>query len=320
MQELPESIIRLNASHRREIVEGVNRELAARYVFPDLAAQVATLLSGNLGSAAYDSITDAREFAERLTCDAQSITGDKHLRIRHQVACQSHPAEEAEQPLAELLAAWRPQCEETNFGVERVERLQGNVGYIDLRGFNPVALSGDAIVAAMTLVAHTRALIVDLRHCLGGDPAAVALMCSYLFDERTHLNSIYQRVPDRTDQYWTLDWVPGKRFGQAKPLFVLTSSRTFSAAEEFSYNIQSHKRGTLVGETTRGGAHPGGWRWLAPRFEVFVPDGRSVSPITNGNWEGVGVVPDVAAPEAHAFEVAQVLALKALQPGAGEAM
>ena len=122
--------------------------------------------------------------------------------------------------------------------------------------FEMAALAGEAIAAAMTLIAHTRALIVDLRHNVGGDPATVALACSYLFDQRTHLNSIYQREGDRTDQYWSLDWVPGRRFGQHKPVYVLTSSRTFSAAEEFAYNLQSHRRATLVGRATRGGAHP----------------------------------------------------------------
>jgi len=320
MQEPTAPAMRLDASHRRDVVENVNRELAARYVFPDKAARVAALLSDTLASQGYDDITDARLFAERLTRDAQSVTGDKHLRIRHQPTAQPQPAEVADPPLSEVLSTWRPIAEERNFGVERVERLPMNIGYIDLRAFEIVALAGDAITAAMSLVAHTRALIVDLRHCPGGDPATVALMSSYLFDERTHLNSIYQRVPDRTDQYWTQDWVPGKRFGQAKPLYVLTSSRTFSAAEEFSYNIQAHRRGTLVGETTRGGAHPGGWRWVSQHFEVFVPDGRSVSPITKGNWEGTGVVPDVKVPEADALKVAQVLALKALLPSADEAM
>lgn len=317
MQQQAESTLRLDASHRREIVDRINHELAARYVFADKAVQVASLLSGRLNEAAYDDIADAQQFADRLTLDAQSVTDDKHLRIRHQAVAQPQPVDEAEPPLAETLAAWRGRAEQRNFGVERVERLPMNIGYIDLRAFEITALAGDAIAAAMSLVAHTRALIVDLRHCLGGDPSTVALMSSYLFDERTHLNSIYQRVGDRTEQYWTHDWVAGKRFGQAKPVFVLTSSRTFSAAEEFSYNIQSHRRGTLVGETTRGGAHPGGWRWVAPHFEVFVPEGRSVSPITQGNWEGTGVIPDVPVPEADALKVALELALKKLEATGG---
>jgi C-terminal processing protease CtpA/Prc len=299
------------ADSRREIIEGVVRQLLAYYVFPEKAAAVAELLQARLAGGAYDGLDDPTAFAERLTADVQSVTADKHLRVRLSAPGAAMPVSDAASAEEEW-AQYKQLSESRNHGVERVERLPLNLGYLDLRLFEMAALSGPAITAAMTLVAHTRALIVDLRHNRGGDPAAVALACSYLFDERTHLNSIYQRDGDRTDQYWSLDWVPGPRFGQRKPVFVLTSERTFSAAEEFAYNLQSHRRATVVGRRTRGGAHPGGPRPVSAHFEVFVPDGRSVSPITQGNWEGTGVLPDVDVPEEDALRVAQVLALKAL--------
>jgi len=304
--------VSIDSSTRQQVVEGVIRELDAHYVFPALAAEVAALLAARLAADAYDGLDDPLAFVAQLTRDVQSVTNDKHLRVRHSAAPLPEPSDDDDLSSPARWADYRRQVEQKNFGVERVERLPLNIGYLDLRGFELAALAGDAIAASMTLVAHTEALIVDLRHNVGGDPATVALMSSYLFDERTHLNSIYQREGDRTDQYWTLDWVPGKRFGQTKPLYVLTSERTFSAAEEFSYNVQSHRRGTIVGKTTRGGAHPGGPRRITPHFEVFVPDGRSISPITNSNWEGVGVKPDVDAPEGDALRVAQVLALTRL--------
>jgi C-terminal processing protease CtpA/Prc len=303
---------------RQEIVEGVVRQLLAYYVFPDKAAAVAKLLQARLATGAYDGLADPTAFAERLTADVQSVTADKHLRVRLIAAGSAMPVGDSASAEEEW-AQYKRLSESRNHGVERVERLPMNLGYLDLRMFEMAALAGEAITAAMTLIAHSRALIVDLRHNRGGDPATVALACSYLFDQRTHLNSIYQREGDRTDQYWSLDWVPGPRFGQRKPICVLTSERTFSAAEEFAYNLQSHRRATIIGRSTRGGAHPGGPRQVSTHFEVFVPDGRSVSPITQGNWEGTGVVPDIDVPEEDALRAAQVHLLKALAAMPGTA-
>jgi retinol-binding protein 3 len=138
----------------------------------------------------------------------------------------------------------------------------------------------------------------------------VQLVSSYLFDQPTHLNSLYFRPTDRTDQFWTLPHVPGRRFGQEKPIYVLTSSRTFSAAEEFTYNLQNLERATVVGDTTGGGAHPGGVRRVGEHFGVFVPSGRAINPVSNTNWEGTGVRPDVAVPTDHAMQTAYVAALE----------
>jgi hypothetical protein len=301
----------VDAATRQQVVQAAAREMDARYVFPEVARQVAAALAAKLKAREYDTLDDADRFAERLTADLQAITRDKHIRVRH--SAQPLPPQQADpQPSAEERRQYRAQGEATNFGVERVERLPMNLGYIELRGFVDVALAAEAISAAMTLVAHADALIVDLRRNGGGDPATVAFMSSYLFDERTHLNSLYQREGNRTDQYWTQDWVPGKRFGQAKPVYVLTAKRTFSGAEEFSYNLKNLKRATLVGETTGGGAHPGSVRRLADHFSLFVPDGRAISPVTQTNWEGVGVEPDVKVPADDALRVAQLMALRQL--------
>jgi hypothetical protein len=296
---------------RQQVVEAAARELNARYVFPDVAKRVETTLSQNIKNKAYDGIDDAIKFAERLTEDIQAVTHDKHIRVRYSE--KPIPERVRGEPSAEDQAEFRRQAAARNFGVERVERLPANIGYIELRGFEPADLAGEAIAAAMTLLANTDALIIDLRRNGGGDPSTVALMSSYLFDERTHLNSFYNREGDRTTQYWTQDWVPGKRFGKSKPIYVLTAKRTFSAAEEFSYNLKNLKRGTIVGETTGGGAHPGGLRRLNAHFSVFVPDGRAINPITKTNWEGVGVEPDVKVPPEDALRTAQLLALKTLQ-------
>jgi C-terminal processing protease CtpA/Prc len=146
----------------------------------------------------------------------------------------------------------------------------------------------------------------------------VVLISSYLFDgEPVHLNSLYWRNEDFTEQYWTLPFVPGERLADA-PVYVLTSKDTFSAGEEFAYNLQTRQRATLVGETTAGGAHPGSPHRLHPHFEAFIPGGRAINPVTNDNWEGRGVAPDVPVPSEEALEAAYKLALDAVIESLGD--
>ena len=299
---------RVDATMRRQVLDGVVRELNARYVFPDVAKQIEVALRDPAVTAAFDGIEDGNAFADQLTRRLQALSNDKHIRLRF--SAQPVPDPVGGAPSAAEIEADRVAERQRNFGVERVERLPGNIGYLELRGFAPAEWAGEAIAAAMTLVAHTDALIVDLRRNGGGDPATVALLSSYLFSERTHLNDMHWREGNRVEQFWTQDWVPGPRFGASKPVYVLTSSRTFSGAEEFSYNLKNLKRGTIVGETTGGGAHPGDMFKIATHFRMFVPGGRAVNPISNSNWEGRGVEPDVKVRADDALRVAQIALLQ----------
>ena len=232
----------------------------------------------------------------------QAISRDKHLRVivgdETSFRARTQPAD-------------------GKHGIEKVERLPGNVGYIELRGFHGTSPEASAAAsAAMSSLADADVLIVDLRRNGGGSPHMVALITSYLFDAPVHLNSLYSRERDRTDDFWTTREVVGERFGGNKPVFVLTSKRTFSGAEEFSYNLKALKRATIVGETTGGGAHPGALRRLNPRFAMFVPTGRAINPVTKTNWEGTGVAPDVEVAADQALEKALELAGKPRREGA----
>jgi len=196
-----------------------------------------------------------------------------------------------------------------NYGFHKVERRPGNIGFIDLRGFHDPKSGGETAAYAMNPMMNTEALIFDLRNNGGGNPFMVAFITSYLFDsEPFHLNSFYSRAKDDLSQSWTLPYVPGKRYGN-KPVYVLTSNRTFSAAEEFAYNLKNLKRATIVGEVTAGGAHPGFSHQLNKHFSIFIPDGRAINPITQTNWEGTGVIPDVKTTQNEAYETAYELAL-----------
>ena len=163
----------------------------------------------------------------------------------------------------------------------------------------------------MNFLGNVDAIIFDLRENGGGDPKMVAFVSSYLFAERTHLNDLYNRKENKTTEYWTQD-VPGKRL-VSQPAYVLTSKRTFSGAEEFSYNLNNLKRATIIGETTGGGAHPVSGHKVDDHFGIGVPFARAINPVSKTNWEGTGVEPDVPTPAGEALAVAKKMAAEQIR-------
>lgn len=290
-------------SSRGVQIEEVCRRLTTRYVFPEVADKVVDLLRARLADGAYDGLAD-EPFAEAVTQDLQTVNGDKHLRLRFHV----DPVHDGDKGSFDL-AAHRAEAELSGYGIARIERLPGNIGYLDTRRLFATEVVGPAFASAMSLLAETDALLIDVRQNGGGDPGTVGLICSYLFDERTHLNDIYFREGDRTQQFWTLPYVPGGKFGGEKPLWVLTGSETFSAAEDLSYSLQQQKRAKTVGEPTKGGAHPRDQFKVATHLDVTVSCARAINPVSQANWEGVGVVPDIPVPASDAFDTAYRLAL-----------
>jgi C-terminal processing protease CtpA/Prc len=300
----------LDAPTRALAIARLLAKLREAYVFPDVADAMAEAIGRRAAGGEYDACGAGGEFAAALTEHLQAVSRDKHLRVFFEAEPQLPEKDADDEARRERQ---RQQGQRQNFGFARVERLPGNVGYLDLRQFASPEYAGDLAVAAMQLLAHTDALIVDLRRNGGGSPAMVALLTSYLFGPQpVHLNSLHWREGDRLAQWWTHQYVPGKRYGGDKPVYVLTSAHTFSGAEEFAYNLQQLKRATLIGETTGGGAHPGDGHQLTPHFAAFIPGGRAINPISGTNWEGTGVSPDIAVPAAEALTVAQRLALGAI--------
>jgi Peptidase family S41/N-terminal domain of Peptidase_S41 in eukaryotic IRBP len=301
----------LDAIQRRTAVEGLARALRAYYVVPDVAERAARTLQQKVMRGFYTE-ERAEAFAATLTEDLQTYVKDRHLRVRFDPAYHG-PADPDAEPTAENRARFRKSAARQNFGVSKVEVLPGNVGLVDLRSFIPTEFSAAILTAAMNLVANTEALILDLRQNGGGDPETVAYLCSYFFPEgsKVHLNDIYNRPRNATEEFWTRPSVPGARY-TGKPVYVLTSRHTFSGGEEFSYDLQTQKRATLIGETTGGGANPGGPVPVGAGFVAFIPTGRAINPITGTNWEGTGVTPDMATLAASALKVAHAHALRTI--------
>lgn len=301
----------MTAASRQQLIDQLINELNKRYVFPDVAKKLEASLRQQQRRGAYDGITSAQRLSEVLTDALQGASKDRHLRVMYSeevIADRKSYDERSPEEAASYLAMMRSH----NFGVEKIERLPFNIGYLELARFARAREAADTLAAAMTLLAHTDALIIDLRNNGGGDGAASILLASYLFDKRTQLNDFYYREGDRTEQRWTADVVPGLRYGGTKPVYILTSKATFSAAEDFTYALKNLKRATVVGETTGGGANQGDDRRLLPNFSLFVPQGRVVSPVTKTNWEGVGVTPDVGVCASDALGTAQVAILKGM--------
>jgi hypothetical protein len=306
----PQNDMTVDKAVRNEAIEAAISNLNKYYVFAEQAAALEKQLRRQMQDGDFDSLSSAETFARKLTEALQRDTRDKHLEVRYveKAVPQGESGEaSADDKAAELLHGQR-----FNFGFAAFTRLRGNIGYVELRAFGRPEHAAERIAATMTLIADTKALIVDLRRCDGGDPETVMLFASYLFDKRTHLNDIYWRYEDRTEERWTSETVPGQRYGEARKVYLLTSRETFSGCEDFAYALKNNRRATLIGETTGGGAHAGDPHRLGAHFMMFVPSGRPISPVTHTDWEAVGVAPDVEASPKNALDVAQIAALKHL--------
>lgn len=302
----------LSNADRADVVESLGRQLKSQYVFPEVADKVSQALADKLKHGDYASATTAQAFADKLSHDLEVLGNDKHLRVGYEPDFKPEPDEDTA-PTAEQLAQWRDESSQRAWGVARTERLPGNIGYLDVRGFGPAEVVAPAFSSAVSLLSGTDAMIIDLRRNGGGDPASVAYLLSHFFatGDTRHLNDIYNRPKNHTREYWT---IPSVAVRYTKPVYVLTSSWTFSGGEECAYDFQTQKRATLIGETTGGGANPGDVVALGHGITAFLPTGRAINPITHANWEHVGVKPDVAVPATQAFQRAYADALRTKLP------
>lgn len=299
--------LHVDAASRERVIDGAIAELDSFYVFPDVAKRIADTLHARLGRGAYNEYGNAMSFAFRLNDDVRTVGHDKHMRVDY--SARPLPVQQASAaPPPDVVARRQRQMDEMNCGFVKVEQLEGNIGYVKFNAFADPELCAVTASAAMNFVAASRALIIDLRDNGGGSPAMVSYIASYLFSQRTHLNDLWTRRTNKTEEFWTRDTLPGRRFGGDKPVFVLTSSRTFSGGEEFTYDLKSIKRATIVGETTGGGAHPVSGHRIDEHFIIGVPFARAINPTTHTNWEGTGVEPDVKVPAADALATAEKLA------------
>lgn len=285
----------LDAEMRQEVIESLSETLIEGYIYEEAGREMAAHIRAHLQQGAYDSLTDHREFADKLTRDLREISSDLHLRIRYGASSpppggrRRGPARERDGP--------------DDYGFLKDDVLEGNVGYIDMRSFQ---WSEEALAKAdqvMARLSGVDALIIDLGRNSGGGEPMVKHLSAYLFAGDTHLVNTFMRGWDEPHQRWTAEGIKGKRLPDI-PVYVLTSRRTFSAAESFTFGLKINDRVTIVGERTGGGGHWGGPRPLVHGYSVWLPRGRTYDPETGKGWEAEGIQPDIEVPYVEALETA----------------
>jgi hypothetical protein len=304
----------LDANGKQAIVDEISTLLNKNYIFPETAKKVEDALRAKLKNGDFDKLNDAREFANAVSATVREESKDKHTDFAYDPETAEdlrRLAGQSEEEARKVRERQLQEAQRDNFGFRKVEQLPGNIGYIDFRYFASPDQAGPTAIAAMNFLAYCDAIIVDLRQNGGGSPAQIQLICSYFFSDRAHLNDIYIRAADKMENYWTMPYVPGAKPVNAD-LYILTSSRTFSGAEEFTYNMKNLKRGTVIGETTGGGAHPTKAMIVQKDFILNVPYARAINPVSKTNWEGTGVTPDISVPAAEAFDKAYAMAVEKL--------
>lgn len=300
----------ITTGEQKTVIRKIEQLMDSIYVFPDVATEATALLKQNYRRGNYALISSWERFASTLAKDLRSVTNDLHIDVKFDP--EAIAEEKKQKTNLDMASGTFESLKMENFGFKEVKILDGNIGYIDMRIFISPEYAAETAIAAMNFLGNTDAIIFDLRNHRGGSPQMIQLLQSYLFDsEPVHLNNFYFRPADKHTQTWTLPHVPGKRNPEAE-VYVLASKRSFSAAEEFAFNIKNLERGTLIGETTGGAANPGRTHNIDDNFTIFIPSGRAYSPVTDKNWEGTGVEPHIEIPEEKALSLAHTMAIKEL--------
>jgi hypothetical protein len=297
---------KLDAAERQRVIDEAVAILKKYYIERDDAQKMADALLAHEKSGDEDAVTDGAAFAALLTRQMRDVRPDRHLTLDYsQAPLPQHPTG----PAPEGLARYREAMEQQDCTFERVEFLPHNIGYLKLNSFPDVSVCQQTAAAAMASLNHADAIILDLRDNRGGEPAMVALMAAYLFD---HPEYWYNPRENTTEQSWTHSPLPANRLAD-KPVYLLTSARTYSGAEQFSYDLKMLKRATLVGETTGGGAHSGVWHRIDDHFGMGIPETKAINPFSKTDWAEIGVEPDVKVKAADALVTAEKLAASKLQ-------
>ncbi|MDJ1486424.1 S41 family peptidase [Cytophagaceae bacterium YF14B1] len=305
----------LTAAMRKRTIDSLVAKLEHHYVYSDVAKKMAKTIRDRVKAHAYDTISNGDVFAKNLTGDLHSVSQDGHLGVDYSATLIPHETP-GEPPTQQVIDEFRKQGANANYGFRKVEILEGNIGYLKLNAFWTGDWIKETAAGAMAFLSNTDAIIIDLQDNHGFAPDGVLLMESYFFSDETHLTDQINNEDHTVRQYWTMPVVPGNKL-VTKKLYILVSNHTFSAGEDFAYSMQAQKRATVIGQTTGGGAHGTRPYRLNEHFSASIPFSYSINPITQTDWEGKGVQPDIKALKEQALVQAQIAAIKTMLTEAG---
>jgi len=288
----------LDPAERKRILKSAIANLKEHYVDRDAAQKMAEALAAHENRGEYNGVADPAAFAVLLTQQMREVSPDRHLTFDY--FHEQLPPRPSAETKPQVSAQYRETMKQQNCTFEKVELLPPNIGYLKLNSFPDPEVCRVAAMAAITYVNHADAVIFDLRDNRGGSPEMVQLIGAYLFD---HPEYWYNPREATSEQSWTQSPVPGSNLAD-KPVFVLTSTRTASGAEQFSYDLKMLKRATLVGETTAGAAHSGVFHRIDDHFGMGIPEVKAINPYSTNDWAEIGVDPDVRVPAATALDAA----------------
>lgn len=300
----------LQTKEKSAVIASIKTHLAQSYIDLEISKKMIIELDKNLKSNKYEKVTSPSGFSKMVTEDLQSVSNDLHLKVRFEPAriIQEKRVISEEMKL-ETEKKMGMQMADINYGFTEAKILDGNIGYLNLRLFADIKYAEEIATATMNFLSNTNAIIIDLRSNGGGVPSMMQLLSSYFFDENpVLLSDFYERETDTKTQLYSLANVAGKR-STNKPVYILTSKQTFSAAEAFAYTLKHLDKAVVVGEITKGGANRTKRINLNDEFTLSVPYIQSIHPITKTNWEGKGVKPTIETNHKEAFVYAYIDAI-----------
>lgn len=319
---------KITPSEKASVVEGLADIMGKGYVEKEKGEAVKQLLLSNLKEKKYKSVETCEELIARLISDTQSVIQDKHFHIMFfpkstggfNWTNEGEKESDESRKREEELNFERHKT--LNFGLPKIEVLDGNVGYLKVSWFNsPAKWFKEPLAHAFDFLRNTDCLILDVRNNPGGQEETVTALADYFFEENSPvlLSTSHQKLSGKQEAFYT-DPIPAGSKYLNKKVYVLTSSSTGSGGEMIAYHFKHFKKGTLIGETTSGAAN--GFNTVKLGAEsignimVLVPDTYTKHAVTKSNWEKVGVMPDIATKSDDALWVAYKEAIAGLREAA----
>jgi hypothetical protein len=301
--------VRLTSEKQKEIISSFSDTLSKYYIFQDSVKMIVEKLDLAYKNGMFDNITDDSLFAVSVTKFVRTVMPDNHLGIRYEKNLQSSPSNRTAPTPRDNSVPINPEMADNRRSPIEFKILENNIGYLKLEMFDDQPMFFNEIDNVFENAKETKALIIDLSQCRGGSPRGCNYVTSYLLQPNIQLTSIFNLINGKvteTESY-SLKTLKSQRYAD-KPVFILTGKMTFSAAENFCYDLQVLKRGTIVGVNTIGGANPGRTFSIGNSYSAFIPFGYSYNHTTKTNWEGVGIIPDILTSENDALSKAIFLA------------